>query len=72
MLPHKLILDLPDGTPKEDLTKVVTFRMKPSDWDEVKRVAAVYQMEPSRLVRRLILHDLEELKRHLRTNGGRR
>lgn len=72
MLPHKLILDLPDGTPKENLTRAVSFRIKPSDWDEFKRVAAIYQMEPGRLARRLLLHGLEGLKRTLRTNGRRK
>jgi hypothetical protein len=67
MLPTKLLLDLPDGTPKEQLTRRVTFRIKPSDWDEIARIAAVYHMEPSRFTRRLLLLALTSVKGRLRS-----
>ena len=54
---------MPHFTLEAQETGVVrSFRIKPSDWQEIERVAAIYEVEPSRLVRTLVLIGLEDAK----------
>ena len=44
---------------------VRSFRIKPSDWQEVERLAAIYRVEPSRLVRTFVLFGIEDARASL-------
>ena len=56
---------------EQENTVVKTFRIRPSDGAEVERVARLYNMEPTRFVRRIVLMGLDAARQKLTEMGGR-
>lgn len=48
-----------NGRGHSEIAVVKTFRIRPSDWAEIERVAAQWQIDTTVFVRRLILLGLE-------------
>lgn len=51
--------------PERELMVVKSFKIRPSDWAEVEKVAARYRILPTAFVRTILMLGLEEAKKKL-------